>query len=136
MTAYTDASHHLSVRRMTKGSLPDLPFSDIKKEILGTHYELSLLFPDDTTSRELHQTWKGLDSPVNVLSFPLDDKSGEIILTLGQARKEAGKFQRTYHQHVACLFIHACSHLAGYDHGHAMDTFEKKIRKKFDLPTD
>lgn len=123
--------HNLTVIRYTKGGIPILPFVDAKEAILGKSYELSLVFPTLENSRNLHIQWKKKPGPVNILSFPLDDISGEIILTLSQARMEAPKYGRTYMQHLMFLFIHGCLHLKGMTHGAKMEQQERFFYKQF-----
>ena len=98
---------NLTIQRLTKGEVPDLPFLPVKKQILGASYELSLVFAGQGLSTSLHQEWKKKDNPVNVLAFPLDKESGEIIITLSKARTEARFYNHSYYEHVLFLFIHA-----------------------------
>ncbi len=123
--------NNLTVRRVTKGRIPDLPFLAVKEAILGKSYELSLTFPALAESEELHLHWKQKKDPVNVFAFPLDEHEGEIIITLSQARREAPKYGHQYPDHVLFLFIHACLHLKGYDHGDTMERQEQKYLKQF-----
>lgn len=122
---------NFTIIRRSKGRIPILPFLNIKKAILGDEYELSLMFPLLQESEELHLKWKNKPGPVNTLSFPYDDDFGEIIITLSQARKEAKKYSRNYHQHLIFLFIHSCLHLKGFDHGAKMEEQEEYFMKKF-----
>ena len=124
---------NLQVRRSTKGKLPGLPFLDMKNAVLGRDYDLSVLFPGAKLAEQLHITHKGKSGPANILSFPLSDTSGEIVISLQQARREAKKFGRTYENYLGFLFIHGLVHLLGYDHSDEMDAIEAKFRKKFDL---
>lgn len=126
--------HNLTIQRMSKGRIPNLPFISVKEAILGKRYELSLVFPTLEHSKNLHKTWKDKNDPVNVLAFPLDQDEGEIVITLFQARKEAKKYDHSYLEHVLFLFIHACLHLKGYEHGATMEKYEERYLKKF-MPT-
>lgn len=125
--------NNLSIIRETKGKLPSLPFLRIKEAILGKNYSLSLVFVGRKKAIELHKNWKSKEDPVNILSFPFSKQEGEIIISLEKARKECGRFERSYENYLAFLFIHGCAHLKGYTHGNAMETFEKKWRKKFEV---
>lgn len=116
---------NLTVVRETKGEIPSLPFVQVKEAILGRSYELSLVFPTIENSKKLHKTWKKKSGPVNTLAFPLAPKEGEIIITLSQARKEAKKYGRSYHNHLLFLFIHSCLHLKGMTHGARMEQHER-----------
>ncbi|MFT6829644.1 MAG: rRNA maturation RNase YbeY [Candidatus Paceibacteria bacterium] len=122
---------NLTIIRQTKGRIPILPFVDIKDAILGAGYDLSLVFPTLDHSEELHLKWKKKSGPVNILSFPLDEESGEIIMTLSQARKEARNYERNYHDHLVFLFIHGCLHLKGYVHGAKMEQQERFYCEQF-----
>lgn len=122
---------NLTIQRQTKGRIPNLPFVQVKNDILGKDYELSLFFPNTKTSIELHKKWKKKDDVVNILSFPLDEYSGEIILTLNAARREAKNFNHTYYQHILFLFIHGCLHLKGMTHGAKMEKEENFFYKKY-----
>lgn len=123
--------NNLTIIRHTKGGIPILPFVEIKNAILGTNYDLSLVFPTLKHSIELHKQWKKKSDPVNILSFPLDDESGEIILTLSKARSEAKKYNRSYHNHLVFLFIHGCLHLKGMTHGAKMEKQERLFYAEF-----
>lgn len=125
--------NNISIIRETKGKLPRLPFADIKKEILGTDYELSLVFIGRNRAIAMHRDWKNKTDPVNILSFPLSTIEGEIFISLEKARTECKKFDRTYENYLAFLFIHGCTHLKGFIHGDKMESFEKKIRQKFSV---
>ena len=121
----------LSIVRKTKGRIPDLPFSEIKEDILGREYELSLVFPTLDESEKLHLQWKGEAGPVNILSFPLDEREGEIFITLAKARTEAKEFGMKYREYLAFLFIHGWLHLKGMDHGAMMEREERYYFEKY-----
>lgn len=118
---------------MTKGALPSVPFADIKKEILGEKYNLSLVFCGNRKSKELNKIYRDKDYPTNVLSFPLDKKNGEIFIAPSVAKKEASKFDKNYLDFVGFLFIHGLLHLKGMEHGSTMEKAEVKFQKLFDL---
>lgn len=118
---------------MTKGRLPSLPFFDIKNEVLGKSYELSLVFGGSALSKKLNKTYRGKDKPTNILSFPLSENSGEIFIDVKKARSEADDFGTNFTIHVGRLFIHGLFHLKGLDHGSTMDKEEEKIRAIFGI---
>jgi probable rRNA maturation factor len=117
----------------TARSYPELPYEKIKDDILGKKYILSLAFIGGTRSQALNKQHRGKDYTPNVLSFPLDVNIGEIYITPTIAKKEAPKFEMTHEGYVGFLFIHACLHLKGLDHGDVMDKEEKKWCKKYGL---
>lgn len=122
---------NITIVRQTKGGIPILPFVNIKEAILGKDYDLSIVFPTLDHSVDLHMKWKKKPGPVNILSFPLDTQSGEIILTLSQARNEAKKYNHSYREHLIFLLIHGCLHLKGMTHGAKMEKEERFFCKQF-----
>jgi rRNA maturation RNase YbeY len=122
-----------SIKNMTKGRLPSLPFSDIKNAVLGQEYELSLVFAPSSLSHKLNKTYRDKDKPTNVLSFPLSKNSGEIFIDTTKAKTEAVKFNRNFKNYIGLLFIHGLFHLKGLDHGSTMDKEEEKIRALFNI---
>lgn len=122
---------NITITRKTQGRIPNLPFVEMKDALLGKDYELSLVFPDLKTSTKLHQEWKKKEDPVNILSFPYDETSGEIFITLSKARKEAKNYGRSYYEHLCFLFIHGCLHLKGMTHGAKMEQQERSFYAQF-----
>ncbi len=124
-------SESLTVTNFTKGKLPSLPFAQMKDAVMGKHYELSLVFIGERRSKKLNIQYRDKHKSANVLSFPLDKKTGEIFITPARAKREAKSFDRTYANFIAFLFIHGLCHLKGMDHGSTMEKAEEKIRAQF-----
>ena len=106
--------------------------------------ELSVLFVDERSMRELHERFLGRDGPTDVLAFPMDDdlvpsgrspdsggsgpgssppEPGEAPLLLGDvvvcpavAERNAGERAVAYEDEVALLVVHGILHLLGMDH--------------------
>lgn len=115
----------------TKGKLPSLPFENIKNEILGKKYILSLVFIGDTRSKKLNEKYRGKKKPANVLSFQLEKNEGEIFINPNQAERDSKKFDTTKSKFIGFLFIHGLLHLKGCSHGSTMEGMEKTLKKKF-----
>jgi len=126
-------SASISIRNKTRAEFPRLPFEKMKVVILGRSYDLSLTFIGDTRSQSLHKKYMGKDSPTNILSFPLSKASGEILINLTRAKKEAPRFKMSYTGYVGFLFIHGLLHLEGHRHGSTMTRKEREFVKKFNL---
>ena len=109
------------------------PYEDMKRKILGAKYELSLAFVGPTRAASLNKTYRKKTYSPNVLSFPLDDKNGEIVICPEAANKEAKDFNLTPNGHIAFLFIHGLLHLKGLAHGDVMDKQEQKYLKAFNI---
>lgn len=117
----------------TARKYPKLPYEEIKKDILGSKYSLSLTFIGTKRAQELNKTYRNKTYSPNVLSFPLDEQNGEIFITPVVAKHEAKKFFMTPKGYIGFLFIHGCLHLKGHDHGDKMDKLEQKFVERFNL---
>ena len=108
-----------------------MPFEAIKNAALGTYYVLSVAIVTPVEIQKLNLTYRNINKPTDILSFPLSEKEGEIYICISETKKEAVKFDRSYENFLAFIFIHGCVHLKGYDHGGTMEGIEEKIRNKF-----
>lgn len=121
-------------------------FDQVAFEILegeGCPYEtqVNLLLTDDNGIREYNRQYRGIDSPTDVLSFPMipfekeadfemvegqeadyfDPESGELILgdiiiSADKVKEQAEKFGHSRKREFAFLTAHSLLHLCGYDH--------------------
>ena len=101
------------------------------ERVLGADYDLSLTIVDTAEIQKLNKQYRNKHQPTDILSFPLNENAGEIFLCLSEAKKEAAKFDRTFDNFVAFLFIHGLLHLKGFDHSSTMEDNEQKIRQEF-----
>lgn len=122
---------HFSIHTTSRHPIPRWPYEKIAHSILGPHYELSLQFVGTTTARTLNQTYRKKSYAPDVLAFPLTDTIGQIIITPIVTTKKARAFNMTPRHYIGYLFIHACLHLRGYDHGARMDRAERKYCAQF-----
>lgn len=109
-----------------KGSLPLIPYFQIKNTLLGKAYILTIIFCTPKESQERNKKYRGKDYPTNILSFPLADDEGEIYISLSTARKDAKKFEMSYTKFLHLLIIHGMLHLKGHDHGSTMEELEQR----------
>jgi probable rRNA maturation factor len=86
--------------------------------------ELSVVLTDDARIRVLNKTWRGLDKPTNVLSFPGSDEDdeeigpllGDIVVAYETTAREAETEAKRLGDHLTHLVVHGLLHLFGYDH--------------------
>jgi probable rRNA maturation factor len=80
--------------------------------------DATIVLTNDRTIRALNARDRGRNKPTNVLTY---EAPPEILLGLGQVRREALAEQKTVRAHMAHLIVHGALHLAGHDHHHAGD---------------
>jgi probable rRNA maturation factor len=109
--------------------------------------ELSLVFTDDATIREINAEWRGQDKPTNVLSFPAyplepggmpGPMLGDIVIARETVEREAADLEKSVEDHLTHLLVHGFLHLFGYDHmekdeAEAMESLETRILAKLGL---
>lgn len=87
--------------------------------------EVSLVFTDDASIREINAEWRSQDKPTNVLSFPAFPVTpgkmpgpmlGDIILAHETLVREADDLGKPFDEHLTHLLVHGFLHLFGYDH--------------------
>ncbi len=120
-----------SLINKTKGKLPSLPFVEIKNDILGKKYSLSIAFVNEKQSREINKKYRNKDKSTNVLSFALLKNKGELILCPAVIKREAKNFSKNFEQFLGFLVIHGMLHLKGLEHSSTMERAEKKYDTKY-----
>ncbi|MBB4143452.1 rRNA maturation RNase YbeY [Rhizobium rhizoryzae] len=109
--------------------------------------ELSLVFTDDETIREINAEWRGKDKPTNVLSFPAfpitpgkkpGPMLGDIVIARETVEREALDLEKPFEDHLTHLMVHGFLHLFGYDHlnddeAEQMEALETRILAELGL---
>ncbi len=107
--------------------------------------ELAIVLTDDSAIRALNRTWRGLDAPTNVLSFPANNPRpgprvlGDIVIAYQTMAREARDEGKPFEHHLAHLAVHGYLHLLGYDHendrdARRMERFEVDILNRLGVP--
>ena len=85
----------------------------------------SLLMGDDKILKNLNHTWRGLNKPTNVLSFPAANIAtprgqakalGDVAMSYDTVAKEARAAGKRIIDHATHLAVHGLLHLVGHDH--------------------
>ncbi len=108
--------------------------------------ELVLRLVDEAESRELNRTYRGKDSPTNVLSFPFEpppglpldantDLLGDLVICAPVVASEAARQGKPLEAHWAHMVVHGALHLLGFDHQNADDAMEMECRERDILAT-
>jgi probable rRNA maturation factor len=109
-------------------------------------YEVSIVFTDSETVKQLNRDYRGVDEPTDVLAFymlpqkgadssfalPPDGvtRLGEVIISYPQAVEQAKEQGHATEKELALLIIHGILHLLGYDHEEPKEEAEMRTREK------
>ncbi len=104
---------------------------NLRKDILGKKYSLSVAFVDENKSQEINKKYRKKNKPTNVLSFALRENAGELVLCKSVVKKEAKKLGRKESDWLIFLVIHGMLHLKGMQHGSIMEEAEIKYGQKY-----
>lgn len=108
--------------------------------------EISLSFVSLEEIHELNREYRGVDSPTDVLSFPMFDDLeeleamqnqdmgevplGDVVICMDKIRQQAEEFGHSEERETAYLFTHSVLHLLGYDHMTEEDKKEMRAREE------
>ena len=125
----------LLIRRAIKGAL--------SCEDWDQPSTVSVTFTDNEGIREKNREFRGIDSPTDVLSFPMYDMQngdtpdpdtvaelGDIVLSLERAYEQSKEFGHSYERECAFLTVHSVLHLLGYDHMEPDEEEEMRARQR------
>ncbi len=100
-----------------------------------TDFEVSIIITDNEGIREINREYREIDSPTDVLSFPIlefdedgvmkEDSGdydgdllllGDIVISLERAQAQAQEYGHSLEREVGFLTVHSTLHLLGFDH--------------------
>lgn len=96
--------------------------------------QLTLILCNDPHIQYLNQEGRGVNSPTDVLSFPLQDELmiGDLVISIDTAARQAAERGYTVREEVRVLLVHGLLHLFGYDHEAGLEA-EKEMAEKEQL---
>lgn len=106
---------------------------------IPNHFALSILYVDVKEMQELHNKWMKLNTPTDVMSFPMDEVNdssrtkdkilGDVIICPSVSWSEATFRRENPARYFVFLHVHAILHLLGHDH---QKLRQRKIMKKLE----
>jgi len=114
---------------MTRRQAPRCAFDAAAKSVLPS-WEVSLVFVGDARAKSMNESLRGKSYVPNVLSYEAGVKSGEIVICLPEAARQAKSYEMSYPVFVLFLFIHGLMHLKGRAHGPTMEKAERALLKR------
>jgi probable rRNA maturation factor len=97
--------------------------------------QMTVALVPDSRIQELNRTFRQVDEPTDVLSFPADEPGalGDVVIARGVARQQARGAGHDVDTEIRVLALHGLLHLLGYDHEHdggRMARLEARLRRK------
>ena len=113
----------------------------LRVEKIEENVEVSLSIIDKDEIHELNKTYRDVDRPTDVLSFPMDEEGfdddgnpilllGDIVICLNVAKEQAVDFGHSLEREIMYLICHSTLHLLGYDHMEEDDKKEMRAKEK------
>ncbi len=106
-----------------------------RRHRVGAATDLSIVFVGDRAMRTLNRTYRKMDRPTDVLSFPMGERSpdgrrnlGDIVIDVPYAERQARREGRTLDRELRALAIHGYHHLLGFDHGAGIEEEDERAR--------
>lgn len=93
-------------------------FAETARRENRTSGEVSLTFCDNDFIHDLNRTYRNIDRPTDVLSFPMEDEQllGDIVISIPKVRSQAEEYGHSFERELYFLAVHGFLHLLGYDH--------------------
>ena len=133
--------------------LKELPQVMHQKFYFGHHlpFDMNIVMSCDDEVEELNGTYRGKNSPTNVLSFTNIDQNeimegedyhdltlGDVILAFETIKKESEDQEKAFLNHTKHLMIHGVLHVLGHDHmlpdeAEIMELIEVQILEHFKI---
>lgn len=101
----------------------------LKVEKFSDDAEINVTFVDEKEINEINLEFRGIDSPTDVLSFPLGENGiydvnpesgakmlGDVVICVHKAFEQAELYGHSPEREIAYLTVHSVLHLLGYDH--------------------
>ncbi len=142
----------------------DLPYEEIIREVVTASLdyekcpyesEVSVILTDNESIRSINLEHRQIDSPTDVLSFPMVDYEapsdfdhveeavedyfnpetgelmlGDIVISVDKVEEQAEKYGHSQTRELAFLVAHSMLHLCGYDHMEEDERLAMEERQK------
>lgn len=120
----------VEIQNLTRRKTPPFSYTTVAKAVLPG-WDVSLVFVGPTQAQHLNKTLRKKTYVPNVLSYALSDASGEIVICLAEAARQAPEYDMDRETFVLYLFIHGLLHLKGWAHSGTMEECERTFLTRF-----
>jgi rRNA maturation RNase YbeY len=77
--------------------------------------DLSVALVNDRVMSDLHVQFMNIKGPTDVLTFPMDERGGEVIICVPEATRRAKEHRAAVQNELLLYAIHGMLHLCGMD---------------------
>lgn len=128
MNTYTvDILQKVKVKGSIVAALRTAVDETLRHERMKPPASVTLLLTGDEQLQELNHTFRGIDAPTDVLSFPAETSPvvaadaenrylGDIAISVSMAERQAREGGHSLLDELMLLTVHGTLHLLGYDH--------------------
>lgn len=104
--------------------------------------ELSVVITDDEQIQMLNKRYRKIDTPTNVLAFPMQEGKfgnitpgllGDIVISCDTAQIEADKANISLAERFSQILVHGILHLTGFDHETGENDAKKMENKSLEI---
>jgi probable rRNA maturation factor len=145
-------SRELYINFLSTEKFPEIDYFlklKIREGILGALREENFPYPAEVSVtlcdaeyiHGLNKSFRGVDRPTDVLSFPMYEKEeftyeecamgaclGDIVISVPKAKSQAEELGNSLVKEITFLAIHSTLHLLGYDHERSTEEDELQCR--------
>ncbi len=92
----------------------------------GRSGDITVTLVGDEEIHEINRTYRNVDRPTDVISFPAEEGEsiaqlpdgflGDIIISVPRAAAQAEEYGHSFRRELSFLAVHGTLHLLGYDH--------------------
>ncbi len=111
-----------------------------EENLLNKKLYMSVILTTPNNIQELNNTYRKIDKPTDVLSFPMFEKNeieniepiteeplGDIVISIEQVEKQAKEYGHSFERELSYMVVHGFYHLMGYDH---IETSDREIMRE------
>ncbi len=113
------------------------------EDLLKTKLYISLILTTPDQIQKLNNTYRKINKPTDVLSFPMFEKEelvnfesdieeplGDIVISIEQVKKQAVEYGHSFEREYAYMLVHGFYHLMGYDHIELSDRTQMREKEE------
>jgi probable rRNA maturation factor len=115
----------LTVEAIAPAGIAEDELARLSQFVLGAEgargsWEIAVALVDDARLQALHRDFMGIDSPTDIMTFPIGDdgtsnaQGGDLVISVDHAQTQAAAWGLTPPEETQFLVIHGLLHLLGW----------------------